>query len=254
MTPTRAVELAGALDRVLPGHRVGDVQQVRRLASPSLIADELVHQLVVDVQPAGGVDDDRVEAEVASLRPARPSRARPDPSRRPDRARARPPSRRRRSAAGSPPAACTSVDTSSGCAPASSATSPSLPAVVVLPEPCSPSSRIDARPLASSLQPAFGVAEERQHLVADDLDDLLRRRAGSCRTSWSIARSRTRSTNALTTLKLTSASSSASRISRSAASTFSSVSRPRPAATGRRPGGGAERIEHDVTNQDTGSV
>src|SRR4051812_4276877 len=40
----------------------------------------------------------------------------------------------------------------------------------------------------------------------------------------SIARSRTRSTNALTTLKLTSASRSASRISRSAASMFSGVS------------------------------
>ena len=49
--------------------------------------------------------------------------------------------------------------------------------------------------------------------------------SGSCRTSWSIARSRTRSMNALTTLKLTSASSSASRISRSAASTVASVSR-----------------------------
>src|SRR5215831_9135954 len=47
-------------------------------------------------------------------------------------------------------------------------------------------------------------------------------------TSCPIARSRTRSTNALTTLKLTSASSRASRISRKAASTFSGVSRPSP--------------------------
>ena len=34
----------------------------------------------------------------------------------------------------------------------------------------------DARPLVARLQPAFGVAEERDHLVAHDLDDLLRRR------------------------------------------------------------------------------
>ena len=47
-------------------------------------------------------------------------------------------------------------------------------------------------------------------------------------TAWSIARSRTRSMNALTTLKLTSASSSARRISRSAASTVVSVSRVSP--------------------------
>ena len=30
--------------------------------------------------------------------------------------------------------------------------------------------------LFARLQPAFGIAEERDHLVADDLDDLLRRR------------------------------------------------------------------------------
>ena len=34
----------------------------------------------------------------------------------------------------------------------------------------------DARTLARRLEAAFGVAEERDHLVADDLDDLLRRR------------------------------------------------------------------------------
>ena len=65
------VELAGALDRVLPGHRIGDVQQVRRIGD-ALDRDELGHQLVVDVQPAGRVDDDDVEAEVPGLRHARP--------------------------------------------------------------------------------------------------------------------------------------------------------------------------------------
>ena len=60
------VELAGALDRVLPGHRVGDVQQVGRLHR-RLDRLELVHQLVVDVQAAGGVDDHDVEAAVLRL-------------------------------------------------------------------------------------------------------------------------------------------------------------------------------------------
>ena len=61
-----AVELAGALDGVLPGHRVGDVEQVGRL-DDVLDRDQLGHQLVVDVQPAGGVDDDDVAAGVAGL-------------------------------------------------------------------------------------------------------------------------------------------------------------------------------------------
>ena len=46
-----AVEFAGALDRVLPGHRVRDVEQVRRLHR-GLDRLQFVHQLVVDVQPA----------------------------------------------------------------------------------------------------------------------------------------------------------------------------------------------------------
>ena len=67
VTPIAVIELAGALDRVLPGHRVGDVQQVRRLDG-RLDRLELGHQLVVDVQPAGGVDDERVEPEILRRR------------------------------------------------------------------------------------------------------------------------------------------------------------------------------------------
>ena len=61
-----AIELARALDRVLPGHRVGDVEQVGRLRR-LLDRLQLHHQLVVDVEAAGGVDDDDVEAGVAGL-------------------------------------------------------------------------------------------------------------------------------------------------------------------------------------------
>ncbi len=57
------VELAGALDRVLAGHRIGDVEQIRGL-DRVLDGDQLAHQLVVDVQAAGGVDDDHVAAGV----------------------------------------------------------------------------------------------------------------------------------------------------------------------------------------------
>ena len=39
-----------------------------------------------------------------------------------------------------------------------------------------PEQQDDARPLGRRLQAPFGIAEERHHLVADDLDDLLRRR------------------------------------------------------------------------------
>ena len=48
-------ERFGDVDRVLPGHRVGDEQRlvrVRRLAHRR----DLEHQLLVDVEPAGGVE------------------------------------------------------------------------------------------------------------------------------------------------------------------------------------------------------
>ena len=50
----------------------------------------------------------------------------------------------------------------------------SLPVVVVLPEPCSPSIKI-TRGRALVSQPALGIAEQREQLIANDLDDLLRR-------------------------------------------------------------------------------
>src|SRR5215203_4277968 len=56
------VELARALDRVLPGHRVSDVEQIRR-PRHVLDGDQLFHELVVDVQPARGVDDDDVATD-----------------------------------------------------------------------------------------------------------------------------------------------------------------------------------------------
>ena len=72
-----AVELAGALDRVLPGHRVGDEQQID---GPDRRLDrlQLVHQLVVDVQTTRGVDNHDVEPAVLRLGQRAGRRAPPD--------------------------------------------------------------------------------------------------------------------------------------------------------------------------------
>ena len=57
----RLVEALGDGDRVLPGHRVDDQQHVvgRDLAPDRL---QLVQHRLVDVEPAGGVEDERREA------------------------------------------------------------------------------------------------------------------------------------------------------------------------------------------------
>ena len=54
-------ELLGDVDRVLAGHGVDDEQDVVRL-DRLLDVGELVHQLLVDVETAAGVDDQHVLA------------------------------------------------------------------------------------------------------------------------------------------------------------------------------------------------
>ena len=63
------VEGLGGLDSVLAGHRVDDEERVVRsdgLGDPL----DLVHQLAVDGETAGGVDDDDVSPEALGLRQA----------------------------------------------------------------------------------------------------------------------------------------------------------------------------------------
>ena len=247
VTPTRAVELAGALDRVLPRHRVGDVEQVRRIDG-RLDRLELRHQRIVDVQTARRVDDERRRTRVFFASGSAPVRARPD--------RVRPPDRARASSACCPSTFnCwmaagrrTSVETSIGWRPCLRQPPSELPRRRRLAGALEPEQHHHARAAASSASPPLRIAEQRQHLVAHDRTtccDGVRLR----RTSWSIARSRTRSMNALTTLKLTSASSSASRISRSAASTFVSVRRPSPRIDSEDVlQACAERVEHHRPN------
>ena len=69
ITPVSAsglVELPAEPDGVLTGHRVGDEEDLRRIER-RLQAAKLVHEGVVDVQPAGGVDEHRVVAAQAGL-------------------------------------------------------------------------------------------------------------------------------------------------------------------------------------------
>ena len=74
----RLVERLGAVDGVLAGHAVDDqVHLLRRdLAVDPL---ELVHQLVVDVQPAGRVEDHDVGAVLLGFAHGRAGRRRRDP-------------------------------------------------------------------------------------------------------------------------------------------------------------------------------
>jgi hypothetical protein len=167
------VELAGALDRVLPGHRVGNEQQIRRLGH-TLDRDQLRHQLVVDVQPARGVHDHRIEAQRRRL------------GHRALRARHRIHHARR------------IVDADAGFlrdhvqllnrGGTLHVRRHQQGVFALLLQPRRQLARRrrlaraletehqdDARPRRRRLQTPFGVAEERHHLVADDLDDFLRR-------------------------------------------------------------------------------
>ncbi len=121
----------------------------------------------------------------------------------------------------------TSVDTSIGCRPCDVSHRASLADVVVLPDPCSPSIKTTRGvrgvggnpPSASPKSASISSRTIRTTCCAG-----VRLRSTSSPTAFA----RTRSMNALTTRKFTSASSSASRISRSAASTVASVSRASP--------------------------
>ena len=76
-TPSNAIRSWNAsrdVHRLLAGHRVEDEQHVVRLRLVAH-ARELLHQRLVDVQPAGGVEDDDVAVVARAL--ARARRARP---------------------------------------------------------------------------------------------------------------------------------------------------------------------------------
>ena len=226
-----AGEALGDGHGLLAGHRVHDQQRLDRAWSPSATAADLVHERVVDGQAAGGVDDHDVAADALGVldaaagdvhgracRPAR-GRRRCRGSCRASRAGRRRPAgtgpRRRGAAAGPSLTMCLA----------------SFAADVVLPEPWRPTSAITAG-VADEPEGPVARRQERGQLLVDDLHDLL---AGgqALEDLGADARSRTRATKSLTTLKLTSASSRARRTSRIAASTSASVTRPRPVSPAR---------------------
>ena len=67
------VEALGDAGRFLTRHRVGDEQDLDRL-DRGLDRRELVHEPLVDLQAAGGIDDDGRDAR-AGVASATPSRA-----------------------------------------------------------------------------------------------------------------------------------------------------------------------------------
>ena len=217
-------ERLGHVDGVLAGHGVEHEQRrvgLHRVADPH----QLVHQVVVDVQAAGGVDDHRVAALLARLLHA-PGRdldridvgaavehRHADLARRPSSAaRWRPAGRRR-----TPPARA--------CGPASRAASRACRWSSSCRSPAGrPSGSRDGLERNASFAAPVPI-----RAASSSLTILMTCWPGfrPVSTPSPTARSRTLATNSRTTLKLTSASSSARRISRIAAATSSSDSRPR---------------------------
>src|SRR5260221_10863812 len=147
---------------------------------------------------------------------------------------------------------CTSMETRRGCRPALVSHRPSLPVVVVFPEPCRPvMSTTDGR-LPAVWIPG-GSSPPRSATISSRT---IRRTAWSglrlFRTSWPVAWGRTRSTNCLATLKWTSASSRARRISRSAAPTWASDRVPCPRHDRKIPWSLSLRASNTPTHLDRG--
>src|SRR5579863_211498 len=121
----------------------------------------------------------------------------------------------------------TSTETSSGRCPPALNQCASFPDVVVLPEPCNPAisttvGGCDANFMRAVSLPRVSTSSSRTILMTCSPGE------SAVSTSCPTALAWMRSISSLTTLKLTSASSSASRISRSASAMFSSLSRAWP--------------------------
>jgi hypothetical protein len=176
VTPRPAIELARALDRVLPRHRIGDVQQIGSACRiPNRL--QLGHQVIVNVQAPCRVHDDVVVPEIGGFRD-RAFRARHGIHL----------AHRVMDAHAGPRLLPDDGQLLNGRRPldVSGHEQGVLP---LLREPLRQFSRggrlagalqaqqeDDPRPLVRRLQPALGIAEQGHHFVADDLHDLLRRR------------------------------------------------------------------------------
>ena len=175
------VELLRRLHRVLPGHRIGDKQDLLRVEQ-LLQPLHLAHQVFINMQTARRIDDQRVAAEVAASRRAsfasRSTSAVPAASpfsvafidwRSIDFATTFSCSR----AAGR----YTSTDTSMGrCPPFFSHAASLPPKSSSCPNPASPAIRITVGGCDANLNRAVSLPRSVNQLIVHDLDDLLGRR------------------------------------------------------------------------------
>ena len=138
---------------------------------------------------------------------------------------------------------CRSQATSSGVWPWPLSQRASLPASVVLPEPCRPASMIT---VGGSLANRSRRVSPPRMLISSSLTILTTCWAGlsAPETSAPLARSLIRLTKARTTGSATSASSSAMRISRAVASMSASERRPLPRRSRRAPLSRSERVSN----------
>ena len=174
MTPSAAVEALRDLHRVLAGHPVGHEQDLVGMHRV-LQAAQLVHHVLVDLQPARGVDDDHAIARAPRLLDAG-ARDLHDVLRRRDR---RTPGRR---------AACRAsrAGRSRRDGTRRAAIEARLPSLALqlarelggggrLARALQPDQHDDRRRDGAELEPLAPLAEHRGELVVDDLDELLRR-------------------------------------------------------------------------------
>ena len=171
----RLVERLGAVDGVLARHAVDDQIHLLRLDLP-IDPLELLHQLVVDVQPAGRIENHDIRVCASSPRAPPPGKRRPDlcscdPSR-PERRAAR----RSRAAVRWPPGVASRRPRAAACRPRCFSIRPSLPQVVVLPEPCRPHIISTVTSFAPvQMQRVVDRAHQVDEFLMDDADDLLAR-------------------------------------------------------------------------------
>ena len=165
------------IDRVLAGHGVDDEQALGRLRGVAH-RRHLVHQRLVDVEPAGGVEDEDVVAFALGLLERAPGDVdRPLAQRRSAASARRSGGRARRAAPAPPDAARRARPSAPSCARASLRRRASLAEVVVLPEPCSPTIMMTTGGTALRLKPSSArAAQGLDQMVVDDLHDHLRRR------------------------------------------------------------------------------
>ena len=171
----------GDIDRVLTGHRIGDEQGLVRRRDLAHRRD-FEHQLLVDVEPPGGVEDDDVVA-LGAPGLQRPPGDRDRPLARHDRQRSDADlAAEHAPVAPAPPAAARRARRAApSCGSALLSRLAIFAAVVVLPEPCSPTSMTATgggafRSMPLVLAPRLAAAEHLDEMVVDDLDDHLRRR------------------------------------------------------------------------------